>query len=69
MPKLSQIIGQDLIKKQIQESVEKDRVAQAYILTGEKGAGKEFIASAFAQFLVCENRGVDACGECHSCKR
>ena len=43
MPKLSQIIGQDLIKKQIQESVENDRVAQAYILTGEKGAGKEFI--------------------------
>jgi len=69
MPKLSQIIGQDLIKKQIQESVENDRVAQAYILTGEKGAGKEFIASAFAQYLVCENRGDDACGECHSCKQ
>ena len=69
MPKLSQIIGQDLIKKQIQESVENDRVAQAYILTGEKGAGKEFIASAFAEFLVCENRGADACGECHSCKQ
>ncbi len=68
MPKLTDIIGQDLIKKQITESVRSDRVSQAYILTGEKGSGKEFIATVFAQMLVCENGGDMACGECHSCK-
>lgn len=69
MPRLRDIIGQDLIKKQIVESIEKDRVAGGYILTGEKGSGKEFIAGVFAQLLVCENRGSDVCGECHSCKQ
>ena len=69
MPKLKDIIGQDLIKKQITESIERDRVSGGYILTGEKGAGKEFIASVFAQMLVCEDFHGDACGECHSCKQ
>ena len=69
MPRLKDIIGQDLIKKQIVESIEKDLVSGGYILTGEKGAGKEFIAGVFAQLLVCENRGTDVCGECHSCKQ
>ena len=53
MPKLKDIIGQDLIKKQITESIANDRVSCGYILTGEKGSGKEFIASVFAQMLVC----------------
>ncbi len=69
MPKLKDIIGQDLIKKQITESIANDRVSCGYILTGEKGSGKEFIASVFAQMLVCENFDGDACGECHSCKQ
>ncbi|MCR4791693.1 MAG: DNA polymerase III subunit delta [Lachnospiraceae bacterium] len=69
MPKLKDIIGQDLIRKQIIESITNDRVSGGYILTGEKGSGKEFIASVFAQMLVCENMTGDACGECHSCKQ
>ncbi len=68
MPQLKDIIGQDLIKKQITESVRSGRVSQSYILAGEKGSGKEFIATVFAQMLVCEKGGENACGECHSCK-
>ena len=41
MPKLKDIIGQDLIKKQITESIANDRVSCGYILTGEKGSGKD----------------------------
>ena len=68
MPGLKDIIGQDLIKKQIIESVKNDRVSGGYIITGEKGSGKEFVASVFSQMLVCEKGGDDICGECHSCK-
>jgi len=69
VPQLKDIIGQDLIKRQMTESIEKNMVSQSYILCGEKGAGKEFIATVFAQMLVCEEGGVTACGKCHSCKQ
>lgn len=68
MPGLNDIIGQDLIKTQITETIRAGRVSQSYILSGEKGSGKEFIASVFAKILVCEKGGETACGECHSCK-
>ena len=45
-------------------------MSHAYIINGERSAGKEFIAKTFAMALQCENRqGIEPCQECHSCRQ
>ena len=45
------------------------KVSHAYIINGERNAGKEFIARVFAMALQCEKKEAEPCGECHSCKQ
>ena len=40
MPKFSDIIGQEELKKHIQSAIEMDKVSHAYIINGERNAGK-----------------------------
>ena len=46
-----------------------NKVSHAYIINGERNAGKEFIAKVFAMALQCEKKEAEPCGECHSCKQ
>jgi len=69
MPKFDDIIGQDQIKKYLQKTIQTNKVSHAYIINGERGSGKEFIASLFAMTLQCEAREADPCMICHSCKQ
>ena len=64
----SDIVGQELIREQLQGAIREKKVAHAYILCGENRSGKEFIAKTFAQALLCEGNP-EACGECHSCRQ
>ncbi|MGN0674435.1 MAG: DNA polymerase III subunit delta' [Oscillospiraceae bacterium] len=43
------------------------RMAHAFLLTGERGAGKKISADYIAMTLLCENG--NACGECRHCRR
>lgn len=61
------IIGQEFIKEHLQNAVATGKVSHAYIIQGERSAGKEFIANIFAMTLQCEKQGTDPCNECHSC--
>lgn len=61
------IIGQEQIKEHLQNAITMKKVSHAYIINGERAAGKEFIANIFAAALQCEKQGTEACGECHSC--
>ena len=67
MAKFTDVIGQDDIKKQLQGAIEQGKVSHAYLIQGEPRSGKEFIAKIFAQTLQCEKKGIESCGECHSC--
>ena len=69
MAKFSDIVGQEELKQHIRSAIETDKVSHAYIINGERNAGKEFIARLFAMALQCEKGGVEPCGECHSCKQ
>ncbi|MDR0220408.1 MAG: DNA polymerase III subunit [Lachnospiraceae bacterium] len=70
MPTFRDIIGQEKIVDHLQTAVTTGQVSHAYIITGERGMGKEFIARVFAMAVQCENRaGENPCGECHSCKQ
>lgn len=69
MAGFQEIIGQEHIKEHLLHAMEQNKVSHAYLLQGELGAGKEFIARAFAALLQCERRENNACGQCRSCKQ
>lgn len=69
MPGFRDIIGQEKVKEHMQNAVRMDKVSHAYIIQGELGAGKEFIAGVFAQAILCENSQEEPCGECRSCRQ
>ncbi len=69
MPHFSDIIGQEQIKEHLQKAIQMHKVSHAYIINGERGSGKEFIANLFAMTLQCEREGTEPCMECHSCKQ
>ena len=66
------IIGQEQIKQHLQNAIQINKVSHAYIINGERGAGKEYIAKIFSMALQCENLNttdMEPCNECHSCKQ
>ena len=73
MPSFNDIVGQEQIKEHLSRAIRTGRVSHAYIIEGEQYAGKEFIARAFAQTLLCERikerPDLTPCGVCHSCKQ
>lgn len=70
MSRFSDIVGQEQLKEHLENAVRLNKVSHAYIINGERCAGKEFIAKIFAMALQCENRqDSEPCGECHSCKQ
>jgi DNA polymerase-3 subunit delta' len=63
------IIGQALIKKELPELLQQNRLAHALILLGKEGNGALSLALAFSQFVVCENTTTDSCGKCPACSK
>lgn len=65
-----EVIGQDVIKQRLIQSVREERVSHAQLFAGPEGAGKLALAIAYAQYVSCTNRQEnDSCGECPSCKK
>lgn len=70
MSKFADIVGQEQLKEHLENAVRTGNVSHAYIINGERSAGKEFIAKIFAMALQCESRqAAEPCQECHSCKQ
>ena len=69
MAKFTDVIGQEQLKEHLQNAISMNKVSHAYILNGERGSGKEFIAKVFSAALQCEKGEVEPCMECHSCKQ
>ncbi|WP_024866152.1 DNA polymerase III subunit [Butyrivibrio sp. FCS014] len=72
MADFSDIIDQEQMKEHMQHGLESGKISHAYIISGEKDSGKEFIAGIFAKALLCENREDrngyhEACNKCPSC--
>lgn len=70
MSRFSDIVGQEQLKEHLVNAVLLNKVSHAYMINGDRSAGKEFIAKTFAMALQCENpEGAEPCQECHSCKQ
>ena len=68
MAKFSDIVGQEQLKEHLSNAIKLNKVSHAYIISGERNCGKEFMAKIFAERLQCENpKDEEPCGECHSC--
>ncbi|MBU0486236.1 MAG: AAA family ATPase [Proteobacteria bacterium] len=68
--RFSEIVGQEVIKKQITNTVAKDTVPNGIMFTGTWGSGKTTIATVLAHSLSCEGWKLgqyEPCGECESC--
>lgn len=71
------IIGHESVVLHMVNAIKLDKVSHAYIISGEKGMGKKFLADYFAKLLLCENPIADEkvadylslrpCGKCKSC--
>jgi len=70
MPRFSDIVGQDLIIKELKNNIKSGMLSHAYLFSGEEGVGKKLTALCFGQALNCENRTEeDSCQNCPSCRR
>ena len=50
----SDIIGQQVVKQQLAELVQQNRLSHALLFLGKEGSGALSLALAFAQYVVCE---------------
>jgi len=68
-PKLfSEVVGQKVIVKTLQNALLHDKIAHAYIFNGPRGTGKTSVAKILAKAVNClEAPAIDACGKCKNC--
>jgi DNA polymerase-3 subunit delta' len=65
-----EVIGHETIKKQLIQTVSENRVSHAQLFAGSEGAGALPMALAFAQYMQCQNPGLDdSCGVCPACHK
>ena len=64
----NEVVGQEVVKKVIKNSILNDKISHAYIFSGPRGTGKTSIAKIFSKAVNCLNpiEG-DICGECDVC--
>ena len=64
------ILGQDQPKRIIQNALQNNSVAHAYLFYGQESIGKKLTGIEFAKSLNCEASGPqDNCGDCPSCRK
>ena len=66
---LSEVFGQDHIKKTLLSALLRNRISHAYLFTGSRGTGKTTIARILAKAVNCANpKNGEPCNKCESCK-
>lgn len=67
---LSNIVGNDSLKKLISSHIRNHTLSHAYIIEGPQGSGKRTIAREICKALCCTSPDPSLpCGECRSCRR
>ena len=65
--RFDEIIGNEKTKEELKRSLEEDKVSHSYMFIGIEGIGKQLIAKAFAQMILCTNETEKGCDKCKSC--
>ena len=65
--RFSEIPGNETIKQKLKQSVNTGRVSHAQLFLGKDGSASFPLAWAYAQYISCQNKVEDSCGNCSSC--
>ena len=63
------VVGQDIVKKILINSIKNNKISHAYLFSGPRGIGKTSIAKIFAKAVNCDNflENDDVCLKCDNC--
>lgn len=65
--KFSDIVGQNHLKNHLVNSVQKGRIPHAQLFIGPEGSGTLLMALAYAQYIICNNKGSENEGGSAAC--
>lgn len=66
----SELVGQEAVRRTLEQAIVDGRVAHAYLFAGPRGTGKTSTAKIMARLLNCEHPvNGEPCGTCENCRQ
>jgi DNA polymerase-3 subunit delta' len=62
------MVWQEPVREEFRKRLEGNRLAHAFLLSGQSGTGKQQLAMEMAAALLCLENSWPACGNCRSCQ-